>query len=736
VYALSRFLELGDGDGGAGAGGWRLWRLLPRTFPYVKPYWKLAVASIVSIAIAVAIGLAEPWPLALLVDSVLGSHPSPRFLRPLIHAHDRYGLLVFVVVAGLAIHVLGSVLAVVTEYVNTKLSQKMTLDFRSDLFQHAQRLSLAFHDEHATGEFMGRINYAADSAGSILVAIPPLVQSLLTLVGMFWIAYSLDPQLALLSLAVVPFLYYTIGLYGSRIVPRLRQVQGLEWQSLSIVLEAMTMLRVIVAFGREHHEFRRFRRQGETAVASRVQLTVRQTVFSLAVKALTAGGTALVLGFGAIHVLHRDLTVGELLVVMSYIAAVYAPLEQISSAMGSLQEQFVQLQMSLELLDTPVEIEDRAGALALHRAEGRLEFDDVSFAYKGRERTLDRITFTVEAGQRVGIVGPTGAGKTTLMALVTRFFDPTSGRVLLDGDDVRDLTLESLRNQISVVLQEPLLFSGSILENIRYGRLDASDDEVYDAARKANAHDFIAGLPNGYSTELGERGAQLSGGERQRIAVARAFLKDAPVLILDEPTSQIDSRTEAVILDALELLMEGRTTFMIAHRLSTLRQADLIVVLDHGRLVEHGTHSDLMARDGLYTQLWEMQVGRRHRRLRALERSSDGLRAHVDGSDGDDSGEAATGARWLALAIAAAVRERSFERLAALARNTSSSDGELRAAAEVADALLRDSETLEELVLDRERVDEPTPHAAAAGRARLRGVAFGGSRRFGGGRPQ
>jgi ATP-binding cassette subfamily B protein/subfamily B ATP-binding cassette protein MsbA len=324
---------------------------------------------------------------------------------------------------------------------------------------------------------------------------------------------------------------------------------------------------------------------------------------------ITAAGTALVLGVGAWHVLQGQLTVGELLVVMGYIAAVYQPLEQISLTLGSLQEQFIGLRGALDLLEIKPEVTEHPDAVTLRNVRGEVVFDSVCFSYPERPEALKGVSFRAEAGQRVAIVGATGAGKSTLVSLVSRFYDPQQGAVRLDGFDTRQLTLKSLRDLVSIVLQEPLLFSGSILENIRYGRLDASRSEVEDAARAANAHDFILRLPDGYETALGERGARISGGERQRICVARAFLKDAPILILDEPTSSVDSKTEAVILEALERLMLGRTTFLIAHRLSTVRNADLIVVLSHGEVAELGEPDELLRRDGLYRQLYEVQMG-------------------------------------------------------------------------------------------------------------------------------
>jgi ABC-type multidrug transport system fused ATPase/permease subunit len=555
------------------------------------------------------VGLLLPWPLKVLVDNVLGTQPLPSVLAGLLGplGTHRQGLLAVTVVAGLLLAVLQNVLGVLDNYVNTRLDQNMVLDFRSDLFQHVQRLSLTHHDRRRSGMLIYAINFQADAAARLVMAVPPLAQSALTLVGMFWIALRLDSQLALLSLAVVPFLYYSVGYYVRHIQRRLEKVRAMEGESLSIIHEAISMLRVIIAFGREDHEHRRFRSQGETAVNARVRVTVSQTLFSLAVNTITAAGTALVLGVGALHVLEGRLTVGSLLVMMAYIAAVYKPLESISGTVGSLQEVLVSLKMAFNVLDLQPDIRDEPGAADADRVRGAVTFEAVGFSYPGRKDTLRDVSFEAQPGQVIAIVGPTGAGKTTLVSLIPRFYALQHGRILVDGVDVRRLTLRSLRRHSSIVLQEPLLFSGTIYDNIRYGRLEAGREEVIAAARAANAHDFITQLPKQYDTELGERGAQLSGGERQRIAVARAFLKDARILILDEPTSSVDSRTEAVILDALDRLMEGRTTFLIAHRLSTIRRADLILVLDRGRLVEQGTHEGLLRRGGLYRQLYDMQ---------------------------------------------------------------------------------------------------------------------------------
>jgi ABC-type multidrug transport system fused ATPase/permease subunit len=601
---------------------WALWKALPRTKPYLQPYRKTLYAVVALTILTAVFGLAEPWPLAIILNNVLEDQHTSGFVRAVFGDEPTvWVILVTMVIARFLITAIGNAFTVGNHYLGSKMEQNMILDLRSDLFAHVQRLSLTFHDERKTGALMSQINNQAAAVGNIVMVVPPIAESLLTLIGMFAIATLIDWQLALLSLIILPLLYWSFGLYGKRIVPRLQRVQQMEWQSLSIVHEAMAMLRVIVTFGREEYEHQRFREQGQTAVDERVKLTVSQSLYTLGVQTTTVAGTSLILGVGAWHVMQGKITIGELIVLMTYIGSVYAPLEQLSLTVGTVHEQLVQFNASLDLLDTDPEVVENPDAVALGRAHGRVTAQGVSFTYRGRKSTLDNISFHARPGERIAIVGHTGAGKSTLMSLLIRFYDPGAGRIELDGVDLRDLQLGSLRDQISVVLQEPLLFSGTIEENIRYGKLEASEEQVRDAARAANADDFIASLPNGYATEIGERGAQLSGGERQRICVARAFLKDAPVLILDEPTSSIDSKTERVILDALDDLMVGRTSFMIAHRLSTVRHADQILVLEQGRIAERGTHDELVAAGGTYEQLHEAQTRERGKRQPIAQRA-------------------------------------------------------------------------------------------------------------------
>ncbi|HXA42101.1 MAG TPA: ATP-binding cassette domain-containing protein [Candidatus Solibacter sp.] len=585
----------------------RYWRAAWTFVPYLRRYKFLAASSITTTILGAVLTLAQPWPFALLIGYVLVHRAPPQIVGQLFGLNTEF-LVAAAVAGGFLLVFLIHGIAVINEWVNTRLDLSIALDFRSDLFAHCQELTDCFTDEAAPGDFIYRINYEAYAVGAMAVSIPPLAQSLLTLLGFFVIALTLDPLLALLSLTVMPFIYYSTSYYARRIEPRLVTVRGLEALSLTMVNTAMTMIHVVTAFNRQEHEHQRFRRQGEMARDARVGVTVRQTVFSLVVALITAGGTAAVLSVGAHHVLSGQTSLAALIVMMAYIASMYQPLEQLSHTISQLQVNCVAIMFSRNLLERQPEIQDRPDARPLPRVRGHLQFEDVSYDYPRRQGTLSDISFEVQPGEVVAVVGMTGAGKSTLMQLLPRFLDPSGGRILLDGQDLRDVTLRSLRDQIALVRQEPLLFPRSIAENIGYARADATMEEIVAAARAANAHDFIEALPEGYETVLGERGARVSGGERQRIALARAFLKDAPILILDEPTSSVDSKTEAVILDALDRLTTGRTTFIVAHRLSTVRAAARVLVLDHGRLVEDGSPAELRTRGGLYATITRLQT--------------------------------------------------------------------------------------------------------------------------------
>ena len=585
----------------------RGFKTLPRLLPYLKPYRKLAVISVFLTILTALLALAQPWPLAFTVDSIIGDKGAPSWVTGTFGSSTG-SLIAFAVFATLMLTLLSGGIEVWNEYLSTKIDQWMVLDLRSAMFKHAQKLSLAFHDTESKGILMYRINNQAAAMGQIVVQLPVVAQNLLTVIGMAYISFRINHLLALLALGTTPFIVYSTTFYTERIEPRIYRVRGLGALNLAIAYEAMMMMRVVLAFGTQRREFKRFRKQGESWADETVGLTVRQTAFRLVVQLITSCGTAAVIGVGAYQAINGQITAGELLVVLSYITQIYKPLEELTNTITAFQQQFINLLMSFDLLDMKPEVTEKPDAQPLPKARGEIELDNVGFGYERRPGVLKDVSFHIPPGRAVAVVGPTGAGKSTLVSLMPRFYDASEGSVRIDGHDVRDLKLDDLRTQFSIVLQEPLLFSGTIATNISYAKPDASEEEVIAAAKAANAHDFISAFPDGYSTLLGEGGAKTSGGERQRIAVARAFLRDAPILILDEPTSSIDSRTESVILDALDRLMQGRTTILIAHRLSTIRSVDQILVMDDGRVVQQGTPEELVNQPGLYRHLWNAQT--------------------------------------------------------------------------------------------------------------------------------
>ena len=582
-----------------------------RLMPYLPPH-KLVMAIAVLILLAqVGVNLLEPWWMQVLIDNGLGEKRLPAWLSqvfPFLVAESRRAIVVFAVLAGILLRVAGGTLEIVGDYLKSGVNARITLAFRADLFRHLQRLSLSYHDQTSVGDSMYRLTNDTGFVSTLLWGnFRHLLTSVLTLVGVLWIVIRLDWQLALLALAAAPVLYGSVWFYCKHFKAESRRVKGMESASQTILQEVLSSLRVVKAFGQEEREQRRFEGQGWAAQLARLRLTLKQHLFSSGLGLVTKLNRGLILLVGGFHVLGGELTVGELLVILAYIGQIHQPLEDIGQTLTDMQLSMASAERVLEVLDVAPEIRDRPGAKTPTAVAGAFAFEDITFAYRPSHPVLHHISFAVRPGQVVAIVGPTGAGKTTVANLIARFYDPNAGRVMLDGHDLRDLTVRTLRDSIALVSQEPILLSGTLRDNIAYGRPGAPMDQVVAAARAANAHDFIAALPDGYDSQVGERGVRLSGGERQRVAIARAFLKDAPVLILDEPTSSIDSRTELVILDALDRLMLGRTTFIIAHRLSTIRYADQILVLDTGRIVERGTHAELIHHNALYAQLHRIQ---------------------------------------------------------------------------------------------------------------------------------
>lgn len=573
------------------------------------PYRALFIVFIGLMILEILVGLLVPWPMKILVDNVLGGATLPAWFGDLTRtswAGGKIALLVAVCVAGLLIGLLSELVSLGHTQLQVNIGQRMVLDLQRQLFAHLQKLSLRYHQIAGTGDAIYRLDSDAFCVdGIIMSGFFPLASALLTLTLMFAILFGLDPLLAVLSLAVVPFLFVVIHRYSSRLSDRAERVKEMESGIFNLVHEVFSSIKLVKAFSREHYEQGRFLDQGRTALRARLNVTLQESLFSVTISGVTYVGTAVVLGVGGWHVLQGRLTIGELLIVVAYLGSVYGPLSSISHTIGNLQGSVASARRVYQTLHLEPEITDLHGAQEVSRLRGHIRFDKVSFAYVDARPVLKSINFEALPGQMVALVGLTGAGKTTLVSLVPRFYDPIEGVVSVDGIDVRQMTLASLRESISVVLQEPILFSSSIEENIKYGKLDASHEEVEAAARAAQAHDFIELMPEQYASTLGEAGSQLSGGERQRISIARALLKDAPILILDEPTSALDSLAEARVFSALRGLMEGRTTIVIAHRLSTIRDADKILVLDAGEIVDTGRHEELLARNGLYRELCE-----------------------------------------------------------------------------------------------------------------------------------
>ncbi len=531
--------------------------------------------------------LLYPVPLKLAVDSVLGDKPLPGFFAALMPRHSAMGTLFLAIALLLAIAALVNLQGLASWWLQTYIGERLVWNFRAKLLNHVQRLPLSFHDHYGPTDSVYRIQHDAPAIQYVMIqGLIPLATALLTLVGMVYVTVRIDVALALVALAIIPVLLL-LTLACSRFVrARSKVIKDLDSSAMSVIQEVLGCIRVIKAFGQEDREHQRFVRHSNLRLSGQVKLAVWQASFNMLIGLTLAGGTAAALYIGVQHVRSGTLTVGSLLIVMAYIAQMYQPLQVLTGKISDLQGWMTSLERCFLLLEQKPEISENPNALTIARARGEFEFRSASFTYADSGRGLTDLSFKIPAGSRVGIVGATGAGKTTLLNLIMRFYDPSEGQVLLDGVDLREYSIADLRRQFAVVLQEPVLFDASIAENIAYGKRNASDAEIIAAAKSASAHEFISNMAEGYDSGAGERGSALSGGERQRISLARAFLRDSPILILDEPTSSVDIRTEAEILSATATLMQGRTTFMIAHRLNTLRCCNIILVLERGRLVE------------------------------------------------------------------------------------------------------------------------------------------------------
>jgi ATP-binding cassette subfamily B protein/subfamily B ATP-binding cassette protein MsbA len=572
---------------------------------YLWPYRMAFAGALAQVVVISALEILKPWPIKIIIDHVLSGTPAP---WPFGHGWSPETLLGLACGGLIVIYFLAGGLRVLHDHVTIRIGQRMVSDLRRDLYSHIQRLSLAFHNRQQIGDLMYRVT--ADTMGIQTLTMNGLftvLSAAALLLGMFFIMLSVDWQLTLLAMAVCPALLAAIALLNGRMSAAASIARQNESKVYSLVQRALAGMRVIQAFTQEEDEQRRFLKASAESLAADLRLYNLQNAYCAVVNGTIAVGTAAILWLGARHVLAGDLTVGGMVVFASYLASLYAPLNNIFQTYGLVQSAKAGVGRAFAILENEQSLPEGQRILTPAGANGDIVFEDVSFGYHPLRPVLKKINLRIAAGEKIAVVGPTGAGKSTLVSLLPRFYDPQEGRVTVSGIDIREFQLKSLRRQISMVLQPPLVFPFSIAENISYGRPGASMETIHAAARVANIHDFIMGLPRGYATQVGEQGANLSEGERLRLTIARGILLDAPILILDEPTSSVDVETEAEIMQSLERLMRGKTVLIIAHRLSTVRQADQIMVLKTGEIVEQGIFADLLRDHGPFAALYKTQ---------------------------------------------------------------------------------------------------------------------------------
>jgi ATP-binding cassette, subfamily B, bacterial len=590
-------------------------RAYARLGRYAAPYRRQWVGIFAASLFGTGLSVLQPWPLKVLVDHVLGDLPMPPSVAAIVDdlpfASTQGGLLAWIVVAGLLVFALSSVIDVIVSLQWTRVGRRMVYALERDLFAHAQRRALHRQARHSVGDSMSRITgdaWCVHALVDTLLFAPG--HALLTTIVMLVVMVRLDAGLTLLAMVVAPPMAAAAWAFGRPIRRAAHARREIESRIQSHVHQTLTGVSVVQAFAREEEEQRRFQQYASVAIRAHQRSALVGNLYGLWSGLLTTLGTAAIMWVAATRVLDGRLSIGTTLVFLSYLVSLQRQLVAFASMYTTMQSAGASIDRVMEVFDADERVPERPDAAALPAVRGDIVFDDVVFRYRPDKAVLRGVSLTIAAGETVAIVGETGAGKSTLASLIPRFFDPDAGRILIDGHDVSTVTLESVRGQVAVVLQESVLFPTSVAENIEFGRPGATRSEIESASRAANAHEFIARLPEGYDTVIGERGATLSGGERQRIALARAFLKDAPILILDEPTSALDAETEHGIMQALERLMRGRTTLIIAHRLSTIRQATRIVVLEAGQIVALGTHAQLLAKEGPYRRLYRLQFER------------------------------------------------------------------------------------------------------------------------------
>lgn len=579
-----------------------------RALKLMRPYTGYLALAFGGAVAEIAADLLQPWPLKLLIDSVIGQRPLPSAVSGLAAGLTPEGALLAIAGSVVVIAALNAAGSYAQDYYMPRISHWVMHDVRRRLYWHVQRLSLTYHDTRRTGDLMNTFTADVQAVRELIEsALLGVLINVITLCGMVAIMCAMDWRFALFGLSISPLLGFGVYRLTRRIKEASRDVRKREGAVLSVTHEVLSSMRVVQAFTREEYEQTRFEKENEQRVIAGIHARTLQAKLKPLVEILVGIGTMAVLWFGARQVMAEQLSAGSLLVFLAYLSRLYKPMRELAKQSDILSRATVGLDRIFALLDTEQAVEDKPGAEKAGTLRGHIEFRNVAFAYPGGAGVLHGIDFEIEPGRTVALVGSTGSGKTTLVSLVPRFHDPASGSVRIDGRDAREFTLNSLRSQISLVLQDTVLFHGTIRDNIAYGKPDASEEEIVAASKAANAHEFVIAMPGGYDTVVAERGAMLSGGQRQRIAIARAIVRNAPIVILDEPTTGLDASSEALVMEGLERLVGNRTALIIAHRLSTVMRCDQILVLEQGRIVERGTHADLLTKQGRYAQLYALQ---------------------------------------------------------------------------------------------------------------------------------
>ena len=579
-----------------------------RALAYYRPYLGQSIAAVLLTLISIALGLLRPWPLAYIIKHVLPvAGLSEHRLSALGYDLSGWSLpsvVLLMCTLIVALHIVAGVLNLFTGVLFLRVGLQALLRLRTELYAYLHSLPLKFHDQRRSADSSFRVAYDSQSIQAFYSKAVFIFQSAFSIVGTFMLMWALDANLTLISLAVVPFMVLTMRRYAARIRSESTFIAERESAVLTVAQEGLSSIKMVQAFGREDYEVTQFHTSARDSLDATLRLNYVSMKSSFLVGTLVAISTATIFYLGSLHILAGTLKLGDLWYIASLLAMLYAPLEGLTQVAWALEGAAAGAQRCFEVLDREDDVPNDPSAKVLAACRGELVYENVSFGYSAERTIVSGVNLRIEPGETVAFVGGTGAGKSTLMSLVPRFYDPVAGRVLLDGVDIRRITKKSLRNQMSIVLQDTLLFSTTIRENIAYGRPDATEAEIVEAAKRAQAHDFIVAQPDGYRSQVGERGGHLSVGQRQRIGIARAFLKNAPILLLDEPTSALDPTTEHAIMATIEELMRGRTTLIITHRIATVHGLGRIVVLGNGGIAEVGTGPELVERGGTYAQLY------------------------------------------------------------------------------------------------------------------------------------